>query len=150
MITWVKGQGRHGLVARSLRVAVLLGTSTAVFALMGGALSGPSLAGRVLPVPVRAIPLPLPSSELALLQLNICDQYGETSPECLNALAGLSPAAGPGSNGGDGKDGQDGSHGRGGSSGGSSNGSSSGSSGGSSGGGSSELGSDRLGLRKVG
>ena len=75
---------------------MLFGTLTAVFALVRGALSGTSFAGPVLTVPVHAIPLPLPSSELALLQIHICGEFGETSPEYLRALAALSAAAGPG------------------------------------------------------
>ena len=82
---------------------MLFGTLTAVFALVRGALSGTSFAGPVLTVPVHAIPLPLPSSELALLQIHICGEFGETSPEYLRALAALSAAAGPDSNGGNGK-----------------------------------------------
>src|SRR5215510_15029495 len=114
MIESASGRARTGLVARSLRVAVLLGTSTAVLALMGGVLSGPSFAGRALDFSTHANPLKLSSPQLALNQIDLCIEYGETSPECLNALATLSPAAGQASSGtgsGRSKDERDGNNG---------------------------------------
>jgi hypothetical protein len=124
-------RGRSG---RSLRIAVLLGTSTAVFALLGGLLAEPSFAARSLRVK--------PAAEIQANQIDICVQYGETSQECLDALAKLAPGAGP--RGYESHEHEDNNHGdKGGSSSGSSSGgeSSSGSSSGGSSGGESSSGS---------
>jgi len=77
-------RGRSG---RSLRIAVLFGTSAAVFALLGGLLAEPSFAARSLRVK--------PADQVEANQIDICVQYGETSQECLDALAKLAPSAGP-------------------------------------------------------
>jgi hypothetical protein len=77
-----------GRASRTLRITVLGGTSLAVFALLGGMLAEPSFAGRAL----RVKPAP---AEVDLNQIDVCLKYGETSVECLNALADLAPAAGP-------------------------------------------------------
>ncbi|MDF2765017.1 MAG: hypothetical protein K0S81_2011, partial [Rhodospirillales bacterium] len=125
-----------GRASRTLRITVLGGTSLAVFALLGGMLAEPSFAGRAL----RVKPAP---AEVDLSQIDVCLKYGETSVECLDALADLAPAAGPGGyevhEWEPGRENEGGGSSGGGSSGGSSSGGSS--SGGSSSGGSSSGGS---------
>jgi hypothetical protein len=112
------------------RAVVLAGTSTAVFVIISALTADPSLAGRAL----RVKPAP---AQIGLNQLEACITFGEESPQCLEALANLAPAAGP--RGFEVHE-EDPGHGGNGSSGGSSGGGSGGgtsSSGGSSGGGSS-------------
>ena len=86
---------RKGFARRAGRAALLAGSSGFVLAFLSSTLPAPSLA-----TDVAADPSIQSAGE-------ICDSYGEDSPECLAALLSLAPGTGissgrPGERGGEG------------------------------------------------